>query len=501
MNRTPAQEETDAWVGQMDAGYPREDIFHGFVMSDEFDWICASFGILRGVYTPPPGGAVRVFVTRLYNTALGRFPDEEGLQGWVDALLSGRASGADVAYGFIFSDEMFNAGLSFGQFVDRLYIALMGRPADDTGRAAWVARMEEGYPWESIFDGFVMSDEFAEICARAGINRGSYAPPPDVSARVFVTRIYMEVLGRSPDHPSLDYWAGVLQGVSGIGAGVAQALVLSEESVNRGLSNEQFVEALFKSLRGRDANPSELSFYAGLLYSGTSRQVVLSRIVDSVEFRNYCVGLGINPGRALDQGIPMIALTYDDGPRHITNRVLDIFESYSSAATFFVNGYVVDSGRYTVSRAFNMGNEIGNHGWSHAYMTSLSHGELRNSLANTSNLIQSITGLAPRSMRPTYGHINSTVVNVTAELGLPIILWSVDSGDGDGTGNPHAIANHVIANARHGSIVLLHDHNNMVPDYTALIVPGLINRGYQLVTVSELLFYSGITLSPGQTYR
>jgi len=54
MDRTPAQSELDAWVGQMNAGYPREHIFHGFVMSEEFAVICAQFGIERGVYTPPP---------------------------------------------------------------------------------------------------------------------------------------------------------------------------------------------------------------------------------------------------------------------------------------------------------------------------------------------------------------------------------------------------------------------------------------------------------------
>jgi peptidoglycan/xylan/chitin deacetylase (PgdA/CDA1 family) len=32
------------------------------------------------------------------------------------------------------------------------------------------------------------------------------------------------------------------------------------------------------------------------------------------------------------------------------------------------------------------------------------------------------------------------------------------------------------------------------------IIPELISRGYQLVTVSELMYYSGITLEAGKVY-
>jgi len=227
---------------------------------------------------------------------------------------------------------------------------------------------------------------------------------------------------------------------------------------------------------------------------------VFALIADSPEFRQYCVSLNVNPGRVLDPGKPMVALTYDDGPRSVTSRVVDVFERHNSVATFYVNGYLVGSDSGTISRAFKLGFEYGNHGWTHQDMTTMSYGSLFTSMLDTGNAVQSITGLWPRTMRPTYGHINSTVVSVSADLGLPVLLWSIDSGDGSGYYNPATVANHVINNARHGSIVLLHEHSSNAEHAANIMVPELINRGFQLVTISELLFYTNNFLGPGQIF-
>jgi len=177
MDRVPAQVELDAWVAQMDKGYPKEDIFHGFAMSDEFEYICNKYGINRGVYTPPPGGPIRPFVTRLYTLVLNRPADPEGIDGWTEALVSGRADGATVAHGFFFSDEFLNRPLSETEIVNILYQTLMDRTPAQSELNSWVARMAE-VPFEHIFHGFVMSEEFAFICAQFGIIRGVYEPPP-----------------------------------------------------------------------------------------------------------------------------------------------------------------------------------------------------------------------------------------------------------------------------------------------------------------------------------
>ena len=48
---------------------------------------------------------IRSFVTRMYEVCLDRDPDADGLNDWSNRLATGQAQGADIAFGFIFSDE------------------------------------------------------------------------------------------------------------------------------------------------------------------------------------------------------------------------------------------------------------------------------------------------------------------------------------------------------------------------------------------------------------
>lgn len=54
---------------------------------------------------PSSGQDIEGFVTRLYNICLDRAPDEAGFKAWVNVLKNGSNSGAEAAYGFIFSQE------------------------------------------------------------------------------------------------------------------------------------------------------------------------------------------------------------------------------------------------------------------------------------------------------------------------------------------------------------------------------------------------------------
>ena len=61
------------------------------------------------------------FVTRLYNVCLNREPDEGGLNDWVNKLSSGAATGASVAYGFVFSAEFKNYNYCNADYVKQLH--------------------------------------------------------------------------------------------------------------------------------------------------------------------------------------------------------------------------------------------------------------------------------------------------------------------------------------------------------------------------------------------
>lgn len=203
----------------------------------------------------------------------------------------------------------------------------------------------------------------------------------------------------------------------------------------------------------------------------------------------------IRPG--LDPNKPMIALTYDDGPYGpTTGPIIDVLEQYDSAATFFVLGQKVNSESELLKRAADNGNEIANHSLSHKLLTAISDQELFNEINTTQDLIQSATDQASTLLRPTYGEHNA---NMKEKLDLPFILWSIDTMDWSSK-NVNSIVNSVLPYVRDGDIVLMHDIYPTTAQASQIIIPELVNRGFQLVTISELFALKEIELLPGETY-
>lgn len=195
-------------------------------------------------------------------------------------------------------------------------------------------------------------------------------------------------------------------------------------------------------------------------------------------------------------GQKIIALSFDDGPGRYTNAILDILEEYNVRATFFVLGSAIEQRPETFLRTVELGHEIGNHTWNHENLTGLSAWQITQTLRNTSNLIEELTGQAPSIMRPPYGAFGSREQSIIERLGYSVIMWSVDPRDWERR-NSRAIYNHITQNARHGDIILLHDIHRTTYQAVDKLIPSLIERGFTFVTVGQLL---GET-TPGRVYR
>jgi len=126
---------------------------------------------------------VQSFVTRFYVQCLGRQPDIEGLNEWVGRLLNGSKTGADVAEGFVFSEEFTGENHSNEIFVTILYRAFFDREPDASGYKAWLERLAGGMSRKSVLDGFLKSQEFAGLCNSYGIV--SYAGAPTHTASTY----------------------------------------------------------------------------------------------------------------------------------------------------------------------------------------------------------------------------------------------------------------------------------------------------------------------------
>lgn len=197
------------------------------------------------------------------------------------------------------------------------------------------------------------------------------------------------------------------------------------------------------------------------------------------------------PGRRVAQvNIPekCVALTFDDGPsRTITPKILDILSRHGAKATFFVVGENAVRNKGILARAADEGHEIASHTWSHIKLTSKGFDQIASEMDRTSAVIQEATGRRPHLMRPPYGATNRNIVDFMMErYGMTSVLWDVDTVDWKHPGTS-AVINRAVMQAHNGSIILLHDIHASTLAAVEGVITGLQNRGFRLVTVSQLI--------------
>lgn len=191
-----------------------------------------------------------------------------------------------------------------------------------------------------------------------------------------------------------------------------------------------------------------------------------------------------------------VALTFDDGPGEYTGRLLDMLDSHRVKATFFVVGQMVAADKEgNVRRIAAAGHELGNHSWSHAQLTRLSTGALRYELDHTQDLVEHLTGVRMRVMRPPYGSTDGRVATETKHEGLAQILWNVDTLDW--RDRVASTVSSRASKAKPGSIVLMHDIHKSTVDAVPSLLKRLSGKGYTFVTISELY---GKPPAPGRKY-
>lgn len=202
-------------------------------------------------------------------------------------------------------------------------------------------------------------------------------------------------------------------------------------------------------------------------------------------------------GRQIDPNKPMIAFTYDDGPcTGPGNRIIDVFLQYDQRCTFFLVGNRISSRAEEVKRMADNGFEIGNHSWSHQYYNKLSAEQIRQDVERCNQAIIQYAGVTPTLAR-TPGGIKSS--SILSAVNMPVILWNIDTLDWK-TRNADKNVAAVLGKVKDGDIILMHELYFASAEATERLVPALVEQGFQLVTVSELVRYKGKQLEAGTCY-
>jgi peptidoglycan/xylan/chitin deacetylase (PgdA/CDA1 family) len=185
----------------------------------------------------------------------------------------------------------------------------------------------------------------------------------------------------------------------------------------------------------------------------------------------------------------VVALTFDDGPDPVnTPKILKILRDNNVHATFFCIGKQIEGSKSVIEQAYNDGDVIGSHSWSHKDFTTISTAAINDEVILTENKIYKIIGIKPALIRPPYGSTNDTVENTLTALNYKSILWSIDTLDWEQR-EPSNILSNVIDNVRPGEIILMHCDGDKKATTEALpnIIIKLKEMGYNFVTVDKLL--------------
>lgn len=182
-----------------------------------------------------------------------------------------------------------------------------------------------------------------------------------------------------------------------------------------------------------------------------------------------------------------VALTFDGGGGGTyPPEQLAILKKHNVQATIFLTGNWIENFPTLAKKIAADGYEIGNHSYSHPYMTKLSDSKIKQEILKTENLIIGLGAKKPNLFRPPYGARNTHLDDLAGSLGYSSIMWSIDTIDWKNPG-PQTIIAKIKNNVRNGSIILLHldarDTIKALPE----IITWLRSQGYRLVKVSEIL--------------
>lgn len=175
-DREPDESGKADWMEALESGNSRHFVLCGFVNSEEFTKLCEQYGIIRGTMdtngetaVPRITEGIRNFVKRLYNKALARDGEEDGITYWSRRIANKEITPEYAAKNFFQSEEFTNRDLNNSDYVETLYQTFMDRASDVAGKAYWVGQLEAGMDRMTVLEGFSRSVEFQAIVKSYGL--------------------------------------------------------------------------------------------------------------------------------------------------------------------------------------------------------------------------------------------------------------------------------------------------------------------------------------------
>jgi peptidoglycan/xylan/chitin deacetylase (PgdA/CDA1 family) len=178
-----------------------------------------------------------------------------------------------------------------------------------------------------------------------------------------------------------------------------------------------------------------------------------------------------------------VALTFDDGPDHLTERYLEALDDLGVPATFFVLGALASARPDLVREYRRRGHQIAGHGYDHTRFNKLGRRELLDQCARTEATLGGQLSGRPW-VRPPHGALDTSSLLQLVTSGYTVAMWSLDSRDYGTTDADEVVRR--CASVSAGEVILLHEGQQWTIDALPRIVAGIQAAGLECVTMHDL---------------
>lgn len=176
-----------------------------------------------------------------------------------------------------------------------------------------------------------------------------------------------------------------------------------------------------------------------------------------------------------------------------TQTLIDILERYNVKTTFFVVGDWAEKYPESVKALHDAGHEVMSHSNHHDHYNSLTAQQIIDDVTASNERISAVTGVTPTLIRCPYGEYDDHVIAAIRSMGMEPIQWDVDSLDWKDY-DADTICKRVTSRVQPGSIVLFHNAALHTPEALPAILTRLINDGYTVVPISQLILEAPYTI-------
>lgn len=187
----------------------------------------------------------------------------------------------------------------------------------------------------------------------------------------------------------------------------------------------------------------------------------------------------------VDEKIIAFTCNIDWGNEHIPP-MLEIFKENNMKITFFVTGRWAEQNGDLLSKIYEHGHEIGNHGYLHRDYSLLSYELNKQEILKTDQIIRESLNIKSKYFAPPAGAYNEDTVNAARALNYNVIMWSIDTIDWRKDSTCDKIINRVVSKAHNSAIVLMHPKEETIKALPT-IIKALKDQGYKIGKVSDVV--------------